>query len=420
MRICHVAYAFYESDNRIMRYAETLATRGDQVEVIALRHPGQRRNEVLHGVQLSRLQIRIRNERHAWTYLIRILLFMVRASLSLTWKHICNPFQAVHVHSVPDFLVFCAWVPKLLGARVILDIHDILPEFYASKFKTGENSLLFRSLLLLERLSTGFADHVIIANHLWHERLSKRAVPASKCTPILNAPDTHVFRRENHRRDDDKFIVIYPGSLNRHQGLDIAIRVIAKACTIAPRIELHIYGEGPAKKQLIELAKACGAEQNVRFFPLLPLRQVAALMASADLGIVPKRADGFGNEAFSTKVLEFMCLGVPVILSGTKIDRYYFNQSVVTFFESGDEDELLSQTMRLFKCRDQRLEQAERAYAFVQNLTWNVYKTKYIDLLSSLATKKSAPVAKSNRDEGTGSVVQVNVLSSCQGVDPQQ
>ncbi len=47
-------------------------------------------------------------------------------------------------------------------------------------------------------------------------------------------------------------------------------------------------------------------------------------MSKADLGIVPKRAAGFGDEAFSTKILEFMALGVPVIASETQIDRYYF------------------------------------------------------------------------------------------------
>ena len=48
----------------------------------------------------------------------------------------------IHVHSVPDFLVFAALVPKLLGARIILDIHDILPEFYASKFGASKDSRL--------------------------------------------------------------------------------------------------------------------------------------------------------------------------------------------------------------------------------------------------------------------------------------
>ena len=43
LRICHVAYTFYENDNRVIRYAEARAERGDDVDVIALRRPGQAR-----------------------------------------------------------------------------------------------------------------------------------------------------------------------------------------------------------------------------------------------------------------------------------------------------------------------------------------------------------------------------------------
>src|ERR1019366_7076165 len=104
-----------------------------------------------------------------------------------------QPYQLVHVHSVPDFLVFAALIPKLCGVPVILDIHDILPEFYSSKFNAPPESLTFKLLLLIERASAGFADHVIIANHLWHERLLSRSVRAAKCTPIRNYPDPQRF-----------------------------------------------------------------------------------------------------------------------------------------------------------------------------------------------------------------------------------
>src|SRR5260370_40413225 len=66
------------------------------------------------------------------------------------------------------------------------------------------------------------------------------------------------------------------------------------------------------------------------------LHEIARIMESADLGIVPKRKDNFGNEAFSTKILEFMAMSVPVIVSDTMIDQYYFNNSIVKFFRRGD------------------------------------------------------------------------------------
>ena len=78
------------------------------------------------------------------------------------------------------------------------------------------------------------------------------------------------------------------------------------------------------------------------------------LMANADLGVVPKRADGFGNEAHSTEIMEFMSQGVPVIASRTKIDTYHFDDSVVRFFLSGDVRGLADAMVELIRSKDLR------------------------------------------------------------------
>ena len=60
-------------------------------------------------------------------------------------RHVKARYQLIHVHSVPDFLVFAAWFPKLTGAKIILDIHDLLPELYAGKYGTDHNSVSVQS-----------------------------------------------------------------------------------------------------------------------------------------------------------------------------------------------------------------------------------------------------------------------------------
>jgi hypothetical protein len=99
-------------------------------------------------------------------FLFRLLKFFFISSFLLTIKHIKNSYHLIHIHSVPDFEVFAALVLKLTGAKVILDIHDIIPELYISKFEMDENSFQFKLLSLIERLSVAFSDHVIIANHI--------------------------------------------------------------------------------------------------------------------------------------------------------------------------------------------------------------------------------------------------------------
>ena len=389
MKVCMVAYSFYESDNRVMRYAETLASRGDDVEVISLRRPEQEKAGMVQGVRVTRIQSRTRNEKGKLTYLLRILSFWLRTMLLLSWRHVRKPYQFIHVHSVPDFLVFTAWLPKLFGAKVILDIHDILPEFYASKFKTSHDSGIFKIMVFVERLSAAFADHVVIANDLWHKRLIERGVPAKKLTSIVNTPDLSIFSPQGRKRNDGKLVLIYPGTLNWHQGVDIAIKAVALIKDELPKLEFHIYGEGDAQSRLMRLANEIGLNGEVVFHDVHPIREIAGKIEEADLGIVAKRADSFGNEAFSTKILEFMCLGVPAIVSGTSIDRYYFDESVVQFFRSGDVEDLARCILRLAKDAPARFALAKRASEFASGMTWDVTKTGYLHLVDSLVGRRS-------------------------------
>ena len=149
LRVCMIAYSFYETDNRVMRYAETLARRGDHVDVLALQRESLPREEVLDGVHVSRLQRREVNEKGKLSYLGRIAQFLFRAMYHVTARHLRRKYDLIHVHSVPDFLVFAAWLPRISGTPVVLDIHDILPEFYNSKFGTRPDSLAFRFLQLV-------------------------------------------------------------------------------------------------------------------------------------------------------------------------------------------------------------------------------------------------------------------------------
>jgi glycosyltransferase involved in cell wall biosynthesis len=379
--ICMLVYAFYESDTRVLQYAKALAAHGDSVDVFALRREGSPSFEVIDGVSVYRIQSRRVNERGRLAYLFRILRFLLVSTFLLARKHLAKPYDVIHVHSVPDFLVFAALVPKLGGARVILDIHDILPEFYASKFGLSSGSVLFRALVLVERVSSRFADHVIVANHLWYETLS-RSVPRNKCTPIINYPDPGVFYPRARAATPATFQILYPGSLNQHQGLDIALRAFAEVTDSMPGAEFHIYGEGPTRDALVQWTSSTGLSSRIFFHDFLPTQEIAEIMASSDLAVVPKRASSkFGNEAASTKIMEFMALGVPVIVSRTRIDSYYHDEFMVKFVESENVDELAAAILLLWQSPELRARLAANALEFVRRNSWMSKQADYFRLL---------------------------------------
>jgi glycosyltransferase involved in cell wall biosynthesis len=385
LRVCHLAYTFYENDNRVTRYAEALAGRGDEVEVIALRRDGQAAcNRTAAGIVVRRIQRRSVDERVALTYLMKLLWFLAKATCVLSVLQVRRRYDVVHVHNVPDFLVFAAIVPKVMGARIILDIHDILPELYSGKFGSSDRSPAFRALLAVERLSCGFADHVIVANHLWRDKLVARAVPAEMCTVILNYPDLQRFAPA-HKPATGRFVFLYPGTLNHHQGLDVAIRAFAQVRHRMSGAELHIYGEGPARRELAGLIASLALGERVRLMDRVPLDEIAQRIAAADFGVVPKRADGFGNEAFSTKILEFMASGVPVIVSRTRVDAYYFSDEVVRFFTSGDEADLANAFLWAFEHRGGHGPLIRRARDFAVRHSWQANVSGYLQLVSNAA-----------------------------------
>ena len=384
IKVGMLSYSFYESDNRVRRYAEELVRQGIAVDVFALRRENQRDYNELNGVRIFRIQKRIRNERGKSTFLFRILKFFFKSALALTRMQLNQPYNIIHVHSVPDFEVFAATIPKIFGAKVILDIHDIVPEFYAAKFNMGKETITYKILVLIEKLSTSFADHVIISNDLWKNTICSRSVRSEKCTSIINYPDQKIFFRRNVKPNKNKFVFMYPGTLNHHQGLDLAIEAFQKIRNIISGAELHIIGDGPAKSKLGQLVKQYQLETRVFFKDTVPLENIADIMASANVGIIPKRNDSFGGEAFSTKSLEFMSLGVPVIISRTKIDQHYFNNSQVRFFEPENIDDLSDAMLDLAFNPLKITKISENALKFAQINSWNLKKKIYLRIINDL------------------------------------
>jgi len=384
MNVCMIAYSFYERDSRIIRYAEALAKRGDHVDVIALGNSSLPAREIINGVQVFRIQKRTINETTKFSYFWRTLKFLAGSTVFVSYKHLISKYDLVHVHSVPDFQVFAALLPKLTGAKIILDIHDIVPEFYASKFHVGPESLIFKTLALIEKISGMLSDHVIIANHLWEIKLTGRSVAPLKCTTLLNYPDrSHVHLCSQSRRNGE-FVAIYPGSLNWHQGLDIAVRAFAIAARELPHAEFHIYGKGPEETALRNLVKELGMLDKVIFKGFLPLDKIYEKMAEASVAVVPKRDDPFGGDAFSTKILEFMSLGVPIILSKTRIDQYYFKDDIVQFFEPENYRELAESLLLLAGNEEKRKSLSAAALQFVEDFYWDKRKSDYFSLVDKL------------------------------------
>ena len=391
MRVCMVAYSFYDNDNRVRRYAEALVRRGFEVDALVVGVPGRAREEVIEGVRVFRLQTRVRNEGGPLSYLIKLLLFFFLSAWFLTVQQFREPYALIHVHNLPDFEVFATVIPRLMGTPVILDMHEITPEFYASKFGIGERSLIFRLLVLVERLSIAYVDYVIVVNHMVERAvLSRRSVEPEKCMVVLNYPDRRIFHgRAPAREAGGKFTLCYPGTLNRHQGVDIALEAVALAREEAPGVRFLIIGDGAERENLRRQIGERKLEDVVTMRETVSLEGVAKAMETVDAGVVPKRGEGFGSIAFSTKILEFMAMGVPVIASRTAIDEFYFNDSLIEFFEPGNAEDLARKIVHLSQSPERSAELREAEGEFICLNSWDVKQEGYFALIDRLVGRQS-------------------------------
>lgn len=395
-RACMVAYTFYDGDNRVRRYAETLIEEGWEVDAVVLTNDGAPKRRMVNGVQVIGIQKRDFKEKGKLSYLSRLLLFLLLSFFFLLKRSFTKHYALVHVHSIPDFEVFAALGPKIFGAKIILDIHDIVPELFVDKFNAAKHGALFKLLLLAERLSCGFADHVIIANEIWRQRLIGRSVHPDKCMTIMNFPDPRIFKPALRERNDDKFLLMYPGTLSKHQGIESAIKAVVEAKKMIPELEFHVYGKGTDEEYFMNVAASLGATEYILFKGPAPLEEVARLMAQVDIGIEPKLNGFFSGEAFSTKILEFMQQGIPVITSDTVVHKYYIPEDTVHFFSAADVNALAQAIIEMHKARDLS-ELKARMARFINDNNWTARRGMYVDLVNNLCHSLIPVISVSNR-----------------------
>ncbi len=166
-----------EEDPRVRREAEALAAAGDRIEVFALRRPADLERETIHGVEVRRLGVQRHQGASLAVYLREYLSFFVRSGVALTRGHARRRFALVQVHTLPDFLVFATLPLRLTGVPVILDMHEAMPEFFASRFR-GRTGWLGRILVAAqERAAVRFASAVVAVNDALGDRLTRMGVP---------------------------------------------------------------------------------------------------------------------------------------------------------------------------------------------------------------------------------------------------
>lgn len=392
---CMVVHAYYPAgETRVERQAMALLSHGIEVDLICLQRPGEPAIANIDGVQVYRLPVRRHKNKGIGVQMLEYLIFFSLAFIRLTVLQRKRRYDIVQVHNLPDFLVFVALIPKWSGAKVILDMHDLMPEFYSERFERPMNSLPLRFVRWQEWISCRFADHLITVTELWRQALIDRGHPADKITVVMNVADDRIFHRDGVL--DTQFLrneglqIIYHGTLAHRYGLDIALRAVVLARRTNPNIFLTIHGRGEYSQALQNLALELGLQDFVKFsLQLITTKELAKLICQADLGIVPYRNGVFTGDILPTKLMEYAALGIPCIAARTRAIAAHFNDSAVHFFLPGDVEDLARSILTLASDREKLTALARNIGEFTQRYNWPDQRAIYIRLVRGLSGRSN-------------------------------
>jgi len=367
---------------------EALVNAGARVEVVCLRDQDDPPRETWGSVTIHRLPVRRDKKRGPVAQLGEYLAFLFLAFWQVTRLYFQMRPQVVQVHNLPDFLVFCALVPRLAGVPVILDLHDLMPEFYISRFGGNEENWAVRLVKLQERVSCWFASHVITVTHPWRQALIQRGMPAEKCSVVMNLADDRIFypRPSATARETAGLHLIYHGTLTYRYGIDLALRAVAQARAAVPGLKLLVHGRGEYLAELEKLAAELNLHDIVTFSTrLLPMEELPKLIAAADVGLVPYRRDPFTDGILPTKLMEYAAMELPAIAVRTPVIDAYFTPEMLEVFEANDVAALSAAIIRLGQEGGRRAELKRQIQKFNERYNWKKQRAEYLTLIGRLA-----------------------------------
>lgn len=381
-----MAYTNYEIDPRVIRAAEAAVEAGFDVDFIALRRAGQPAEEMVRGVRVLHLpQARYRGRSRAG-YVLAYLTFFLRCFLVSTRLFVRRRYSVIHVNNMPDVLVFSVIIPKIFGARVILDIHDPMPETFGAKYAGANRNEVYRGLLFLERLSVAFADRTVTVNHPVRDGvLVKHGYRPESIGVVANFADDRLFKPIQPAPVEGAVRFVFHGTILERYGLRTLVDAVSRV-RLRDKIRIRIIGEGDFSQTLKGLILSHGAGDVIEFVNhVYPLHEIPKALSDCHVGLVPLDITPISDFALPLKLIEYTCLGLPSVTVNSTAISYYLRPDECLMYSPGDSAALARILDGIAAHPEQLDEYRKRLPAARERMSWTKEKQKYVAMLRELA-----------------------------------
>src|SRR5213080_517474 len=396
-RVGVLLFSNYPADPRPRRAAEALIREGAVVDLLCMQqNEREPRHENVNGVNVSRLPFK-RYRGGKLTYVGQYSAFILISFLYLTIRSLRKHYDFIHVHNMPDILVFAAAAAKLRGSKLILDLHDPMPELMQTIFKLPPESLSVRALKMMEKKSIAFSDLVLTVNIACQNLYSARSCRPDKIRVVLNSPDDYIFRfrpanlnEPNGETIEKTYTILYHGSLVARNGLDLAVEALEIVRRSIPNVKLVVCGERtPFLEKVMGMARERQLEKNIDYLGVQNLNGIVEAITACDLGIIPNQKNIFTEINTPTRIFEYLALGKPVIAPRTTAIQDYFGDGDLVYFELGNARDLARQIEYAFSHPKEVTETTQRGQRVYLDHTWTREKSQFLDAVG----ERSAVIA---------------------------
>lgn len=237
----------------------------------------------------------------------RVLLTCPLISLRCLW---IRP-KLIHVY-VPEFLPF-AYFFQLLGAKVIYEVQENLhKKMHLKSFNRGyvlEKAFRWFDQLARKHFYLIFTEHGYLDTYT--KLLQSHEV-------IYNYPLLSFIEpfRQRYQPDPDKPTFFYIGWLSFERAFDTLVESLARLKKTYPHFNVHLFGRRTFRG--IDLEKIPTYKQirsNLHFYGYKDQREAFPYAAQATAGLALLKPIGDYPDSYTTKLFEYMALGLPVITS---------------------------------------------------------------------------------------------------------
>lgn len=384
-RICVIRQAAFTLDPRVRREVFALTGAGHEVDVICLRGVGESFRARSGPLRIYRVPLPEQRPHSVLGYLAHYGAFFVAALLLSGALHLRRRYRLVQVHSLPDVLVFAAIVPRLLGAKVALDLHETMVEFFVVKFGFGVDSRWTRIVAAAEQASIRFADFAYTCTNEMRDAMVTRGADGDRIGVVLNASDEDLFDLTLYPprgSGDGQFVVLCHGSVEERYGIDTGIRAVALLRDEIPELRLQIVGDGSYLAQAEELARELGVADRVTFSGgWIPFGEMLDAIAGCDAGLVAMKPDAFRDLTHCNKMYDLITMRRPTLMSRTRSVAAYFGEECFEHFTGDDPADLARAITNLHADRDRGRRRVADATAALEPYRWPRQREHYVALI---------------------------------------